>query len=163
MASLIAGKARQVQDTVGLPFLLENITYTFVLPGELSEAEFIEAVMEQSGCYLLLDVTNVYTNARNLGFDAMEFLTRIPLERVVQLHVAGGQWDGDVLLDSHDSPVPAEVWPLVGYVMDHAPVRGILVERDTNFPADFTELLRDVDRAADQIRSVSDRTPSATR
>jgi uncharacterized protein (UPF0276 family) len=163
MASLIAAKARQVQDTVGLPFLLENITYTFVLPGELSEAEFIEAVMEQSGCYLLLDVTNVYTNARNLGFDAMEFLTMIPLERVVQLHVAGGQWEDGVLLDSHDSPVPAEVWPLVGYVMDHAPVRGILVERDANFPADFAELLRDVDRAANRVRSASDRMSSSTR
>ncbi len=163
MASLIAAKARQVQETVGLPFLLENITYTFTLPGELSEAEFIEAVMEQSGCYLLLDVTNVYTNARNLGFDAMEFLTKIPLERVVQLHVAGGQWKDGLLLDSHDSSVPAEVWPLAGYVIDHAPVRGILVERDANFPADFAELLRDVDRAADQIRLASDRIPSSAR
>jgi uncharacterized protein (UPF0276 family) len=148
MAALVAAKARQIQAAVGRPFLLENITYGFILPGELSEAEFIESVLDQSGCYLLLDVTNVYTNATNFGFDPMEFLRRIPLDRVMQLHVAGGQWEDGVLMDSHDAPVPEEVWPLVEFAAAHAPVRGILIERDTNFPENIGDLFTEVDRAA---------------
>ena len=143
----VAERARRAQDHVGRPLLLENITYEFSLGGDLTEAQFIETVVDNAGCGLLLDVTNVHTNAVNHGFDAVAFLDAIPLERVVQLHVAGGRRVDGRLLDSHDSPVPEEVWELVDHVTARAPVRGILVERDDLFPADFGELLGEVGRA----------------
>lgn len=147
VALRVARRARLVQERVGRPLLLENITYSFTLGGELTEAQFIETVVEQADCRLLLDVTNVYTNAVNHGFDPVGFLDAIPLERVVQLHVAGGRHVDGAVLDSHDSPVPEEVWELVDHVVARSPVRGILVERDDAFPPDFGELRGELDRA----------------
>jgi uncharacterized protein (UPF0276 family) len=147
MASTVAAKAQQAQNAVGAPFLLENITYYVDIPAELSEAEFISLVMEQCECGLLLDLTNVYTNAVNHGFDAIDFLDSLPLERVVQIHVAGGVWNGQVLIDSHDHPVPEQVWSLLGHVVERAPVKGVLLERDSRFPADFSDITGELARA----------------
>ena len=86
----IAERARSMSDVLGVPFALENITY-YVHPGkpELSELEFIERVLDQSGVGLLLDVNNVYVNSLNHGFDAQAFIAALDLRRVVEIHVAG--------------------------------------------------------------------------
>lgn len=155
LADDIAGKARQVQEQVGTPFLLENITYHLDFPAELSEAEFITRVIEKAGCGLLLDLTNVFVNATNHGYDPIEFLNSIPLERVVQMHLAGGYWSEGTLLDSHSAPVPAEVWELLEYVSDRTPaLRCVILERDQEFPDDFDELTADLRRAREAIGSV---------
>jgi hypothetical protein len=146
-AALMADKARVVSQAVGRPLLLENIAYNFVVPGELSEARFICSVLEESGCYLLLDVTNVYTNAANLGFDPVEALDSFPLHRLRQLHVAGGTWEGGVLADSHDAQVPDRVWELVRHVARRVTIPAVLLERDARFPDDFGEILGDLQLA----------------
>jgi len=146
-ADAMAAKARSVSDAVGRPFLLENIAYNFVIPGELTEAEFITAVLDNSDCYLLLDVTNVYTNATNLGFDPAEHIDAFPLQRLGQLHVAGGTWNDDVLVDSHDAKVPDRVWDLVRQVAGRVTIPAILLERDASFPDDFGEIMGDIDTA----------------
>ncbi|MFG1793340.1 DUF692 family multinuclear iron-containing protein [Nocardia sp. NPDC049149] len=153
-AAQIAGKVRQVQQQVGTPFLLENITYHLDFPAELSEAEFITLVIESAGCGLLLDLTNVFINAVNHRYDPIEFLNSIPLERVVQLHLAGGYWSEGTLLDSHSAPVPAEVWELLDHVSGRTPaLRCVILERDQEFPDDFTELTADLHRARASIGS----------
>jgi uncharacterized protein len=142
-----AAKIRRIQQRLGRPFLLENITYHFRLRQELSEAEFIREVLEQGDCWMLLDVSNVYTNSVNHGFDPYAFLDEIPLERVVQMHIAGGRWDGDWLEDSHDAPVAEPVWDLARYAADRSDLKAVLLERDAHFPEDFSVLLGELRRA----------------
>jgi uncharacterized protein len=145
VAAEVARKARQVQERVGVPFLLENISYYIDIEGQLSEAEFIVEVMERCDCGLLLDLTNVHINAINHGFATLEFLAAIPLERVVQVHLAGGEPSVGVVLDTHSSPVPGEVFELLRHVVGHAPhLKAVLIERDSNFPEDFHELAHDL-------------------
>jgi uncharacterized protein len=152
IADMVAAKARRVQDQAGRPFLLENITYGFTLGAEMSEADFVCRVLERSGCYLLLDVNNVHTNAVNFGFDPFEFLAGIPLDRVLQMHIAGGHWEDGVLEDGHDAPVPEPVWDLVRYVTDRVDLPAVLLERDDHFPPDFGDLLAEIGRARTYLR-----------
>lgn len=146
-ASAMAVKARHVSRAVGRPFLLENIAYNLVIPGELTEAQFITSVLEDSDCYLLLDVTNVHTNATNLGFGEIELIDKLPLHRLRQMHVAGGTWQDGILVDSHDAQVPERVWELVRHVASRVTIPAILLERDAAFPADFGEILDDIQHA----------------
>jgi uncharacterized protein len=146
-AAHMAAKARLVSQELGRPFLLENITYHFIVPGELSEGQFITTVLEESGCYLLLDVTNTFTNATNLGFDPVERLDSFPLHLARQLHVAGGTWEDGVLADSHDATVADEVWQLIRHVGRRVPIPPILLERDASFPEDFGEIMADLRKA----------------
>jgi uncharacterized protein (UPF0276 family) len=132
---------------VGRPLILENITYVVALPGaEMGEAEFLGELLRHTGCGMLLDVTNLHTNAVNHGYDPFDFLDRLPLDRVVQLHFAGGHWHNGWLVDSHSHPTPQEVWALLEEVVARAPVKGIILERDEDLPP-FGALLEELDRA----------------
>jgi uncharacterized protein len=135
------------------PFLLENITYYFPLPGsEMTEAQFLTRVLEDTGTGLLLDVNNVWVNSVNLGFDPYEFLDSIPLERTVQIHLAGGRYVQDMLVDTHSTPVDEQVWEMLGYVLSRAPVKAILLEWDQDYP-EFGVLLEHLDRARASLES----------
>lgn len=146
-AAAIAAKVRHVQDRLGRPFLLENITYQVDLPSELSESEFITEVMEHCDASILLDLENVSINAANHRFDPYMFLERIPLERVVEVHLAGDRSCSAPRVDAHNAPVSEECLDLLAFVVARADIHGVIVERDEDFPADFTELLADVDSA----------------
>lgn len=149
-ASRCAAKARQFQDMLGVPLLLENIAYYMGIPGgAMTEAEFLSKVVNDADCGILLDLTNLYVNARNLRYDPYEFIDQIPLERVVQVHLAGGTYEDGMWVDTHDHPVDShpEVWDLLDYLCRRAPVRGVLIERDANPPDDFGEMLAEVERA----------------
>jgi uncharacterized protein len=148
LAKTLAAKAQRVQEQIGVPFILENITQQFTMKTELTEAEFLSEFLEHCDCGLLLDLTNVHINSVNHRFDAFEFLDSIPLDRVVQIHLAGGKGSHRLLIDSHSSPVPAEVWGLLDYVLDTgAAPRGVMIERDQDYPEDFGEILADLARA----------------
>lgn len=141
-----------VRREIEAPLLLENITYTVTLPGsEMSEVEFIAEVLERTGCGLLLDVTNLYTNAVNHGYDPGDFLKRLPLDRVVQLHFAGGHWRQNVLVDSHAHPTPPEVWAWMEEVLARAAVKAAVLERDENLPP-FQILLDELGQAREMGR-----------
>lgn len=146
-----AEKASQVQDSLGVPFLLENISYPFCFPGNLSEPEFITKVLEESGCGLLLDLTNLFINSQNHKYDPFAFLDSIPLERAVQIHIAGGEKRGGVWVDTHAQPVDShpQVWELLDYVVNkkRAPVKAVLLERDQNFPENFADIAADLDKS----------------
>jgi uncharacterized protein (UPF0276 family) len=138
---------RKLKSTSDKPFLLENITYYFPVPdNDMSEAEFITRVLTDTDTGLLLDVNNVWVNSVNLHFDPYEFLDQIPLDRTVQIHLAGGEYAGDMLVDTHSAPVVEPVWELLEYVLDRAPVKAILLEWDQDWP-EFGVLLDHLDRA----------------
>ncbi|MEV6681863.1 DUF692 domain-containing protein [Streptomyces erythrochromogenes] len=146
----VARRAQRVQDEVGVPLILENITYHIDLPNPLSEAQFIAEVMEHCACGLLLDLTNLDINSRNHHYDVGDFLDTIPLERVVQVHLAGGTQDPDgTARDTHSAPVPERVWGLLAELSARADIKATLLERDQDFPEDFAEITAEIGRARD--------------
>jgi uncharacterized protein len=144
---IVCRNVNQIKAHTDTPFLLENITYYFPIPfSEMTEAEFITRVLERTDCGMLLDVNNVHINSINLGYDPHEFLKSLPLERVVQLHIAGGRRMFGMLVDTHGAALHPEVWELLDFVVANAPVKGIILERDHDFP-DFQEIVTTLKRA----------------
>jgi uncharacterized protein len=129
---LVAPRAAAMNERYGVPFLLENLTY--YLPGLPSvggrnEVDFLNDLTERAGCGLLLDLYNFYCNAVNFGFDPFAALARLRLERVVEIHVAGGAAHGGFLTDVHSRTVPEPVWELLEWVAPRAPnLCGIVYE-----------------------------------
>ena len=144
----VARRVCQVQDYLEAPLVLENpSTYLEFQGSTLGEAEFIAALLEESDAGLLLDVNNVYVNARNHGFDARAYLKQLPLERVVQLHVAGHSQAEGYLADTHSAPVADEVWALLEHALRLGARAPLLVEWDADIPS-FPELERELAKAA---------------
>lgn len=144
---VLAANIATARERIAAPLIVENITYPFAFPGaEMDEAAFLAALTNRAGCGLLLDVANLQANAANHGFDPIAFLDRLPLDRVVQLHFAGGHRREGRVVDSHSRPTPPEVWDLLDAVVARAPVKGIILERDEDLPP-FGELLDELDRA----------------
>lgn len=150
--NLIAEKVKRVQEIIGRPFLLENISYYMNVPGsEMNDSQFLAEVLEKADCGLLLDVNNVYVNSLNHNFDPYHYLDQIPLERTVQIHVAGHKQGNEYVIDTHGSAVIEPVFELLQYVLERVEAKGVMLERDQNFP-EFEEILAEVDR----IRKISD-------
>lgn len=145
---IVVENVKKVQAaTPGVPFGLENITMPFYWPdSEMEEHEFIHEVVRQTDCLLLLDLENVRVNAANHKRGGRGFLDRLPLERVVQVHLAGGTHEADLHHDTHTEPISAETWDLLEYLCDVARPPSVLIERDGNFPP-FPELLGEVRQA----------------
>ncbi len=138
------GRIEAVRKHVGLPFLIENISYYMKMPGcEMSEAEFLSSVLEESDCGLLLDINNVYVNSVNHQFDPYEYLDSIPLERTVQIHVAGHKQGKRLIIDTHGAAVIDAVYNLLDYALARCDARAVMLERDQNFP-EFDELLKEI-------------------
>ncbi|MCA9523702.1 MAG: DUF692 domain-containing protein [Myxococcales bacterium] len=143
----LCANIERVRAVIHRPLVLENVTYVIDLPSrEMDDATFIARLLEASDCGLLLDVTNLFINARNHGFDATDFLDALPPERVVQLHFVGAKRRGSQWVDSHADPVNEEIWQLLGEVMRRFPVKGAILERDANWPR-FAELAGELERA----------------
>ncbi|MCP3065172.1 DUF692 domain-containing protein [Myxococcus sp. K38C18041901] len=144
-----ARKARDIQRLLGVPFLLENVSYSFAFPSPMTEQAFVSRVVTEADCGLLLDLTNVFINSQNHRYDPYAFLEALPLDRVIQIHLAGGEKHGGRWVDSHSQSVDAhpEVWRLLEYVVARSPVRAVLIERDQNFPSEFQEMLQDIEHA----------------
>jgi uncharacterized protein (UPF0276 family) len=100
---------------------------------------------------MLLDVTNLYINSVNHAYDPLAFLDHVPMNRVVQLHFAGGHEINGQLVDSHSSAAPPEVWSLLDEVVRRTPVKGVILERDENLPP-FAELAAEIQRAREILR-----------
>jgi len=117
---IVVPRARALGARYGVPFLLENVThYLPDLPadGGRDEITFLNDLTERSGCGLLLDLYNLYCNACNHGFDAECALSRLRLDRVVEIHVAGGATHGGFMMDVHSDLVPEPVWDLLNWTV----------------------------------------------
>ena len=137
----------RVKRRIKTPLILENITYMFRYPApEMEEAEFLQILLEETDCGLLLDVTNLYINSVNHRFDWRKFLDKLPLDRVVQLHFVGGHRRQDLLIDSHSQKTQSEIWEVFQEVCTRREVKGVILERDENFPP-FAEILEELEKA----------------
>ncbi|KKO44672.1 hypothetical protein WG68_14050 [Arsukibacterium ikkense] len=132
----VAARVRTVQDILEQPLVLENVSY-YAAPGQqMSELDFICAVLEQANCQLLLDVNNVYVNSINHGYNALAFLQALPTERIAYYHVAGHyQQAPDLLIDTHGADIPSPVWQLLQQAYQQHGVKPTLYERDFNIPS----------------------------
>lgn len=153
-AERCAARARDFQARVGAPLLLENISRAFDLPGEMDEVTFVRRVVEAADCGLLLDLTNLFVNSHNFGYDPYRYLDELPLERVVQVHLAGSERRGPRWVDTHSQPLAAhpQVWELLDHVCRRVRVRAVILERDQNYPEDFEEILADLRTARSLVR-----------
>ena len=129
-----------MQEAIGRPILLENPSTYVVFPeSTMSETDFIRALVQRTGCGLLLDVNNVFVSATNHGYSALDYLADFPLEHVGEIHLAGhaeqADDEGDLLLiDSHDGPVADAVWKLFEIVIGRCGPIPTLVEWDSKIP-----------------------------
>ena len=145
---VLARNVRIAQDVLGVRLLVENsVRYLgFALP-ELGEAEFVRAVLEAADCDLLLDVSNLFLDARNHGFDPLRFLAALPPERVRQMHLGGYDEGGPLWVDAHASAVADPVWALFEAAQARFPGTPTSIEWDRELPP-FETLLGERARAA---------------
>ena len=145
----VASRIKQVQDILEQRIAMENVSY-YAAPGqEMKEIEFINAVLEEADCDLLLDVNNIYVNSINHKYDAENFLKSLPGDRIAYMHIAGHFKEAeDLLVDTHGAPVIGTVWDLLDKAYEHFGVAPTLLERDFNIPP-LAELLSEVDRISD--------------
>ncbi len=140
----VARRVRQVQDFLGQPILLENVsTYLEFSVSELTEWEFLAAVAEEADCRILLDINNIHVSAVNHGFDPLAYLDGVPAERVWQFHLAGHSDYGRYLIDTHDHPVAPAVWDLYRAALRRFGPVSAMIERDDHIPP-LAELLTEL-------------------
>lgn len=130
----VAERARIVQDYLELPFALENLSsYVAYKDDEMPEWEFYTQIVEKADIYMMLDVNNIYVSSRNHGFEPKNYYENIPLERVLQIHLAGHTDYGDYVLDTHNDYVRDEVWAIYADVYPKTGGVSTLLEWDDNF------------------------------
>ena len=143
----VVSRVAEVQERLGRRILLENVSsYLTFAASRIPEWEFLAEVARRADCLLLLDVNNVYVSATNHGFDAGEYLQRIPVDRVGQFHLAGHQDLGTHLLDTHDAPVADPVWSLYRDAVRRFGRVSTLVEWDDHIPS-LDEVLAQAEKA----------------
>ena len=142
----VAGRIAQVQDALGRRIAVENVSYYAAPYQALGEVDFVNAVLREADCDLLLDVNNVFVNATNHDYDARAFIEAMPGERIASLHVAGHFDEADDLkIDTHGAAVRDDVWDLLAFAYATHGIRPTLLERDFNIPP-LAELLGEVER-----------------
>lgn len=140
-------RVREMRDALERPVAIENVSY-YVGPGvaEMTEWDFLVEVAERADAKILLDVNNIYVNARNHGFDARTYIDKIPVERVVQMHIAGHLMTSEgFIVDTHAEPICDDVYSLFEYTLARTGPVPVLLERDDKFPT-LDELLGEVRR-----------------
>ena len=146
----VVARIQQVQDILGRRIAIENVSYYAAPHQQMREIDFINAVIAEADCDLLLDVNNIYVNSINHRYDPVEFLKSLPGERATYIHVAGHYDEAeDLRVDSHGAPVINSVWSLLEEAYNTFGLLPTLLERDFNFPP-MEELLAEVE----QIRAV---------
>ncbi|MEE4658891.1 MAG: DUF692 domain-containing protein [Halieaceae bacterium] len=151
----VAGRVREVQDLLGRRIALENASYYAVSAAEMTESEFIRAVLEEADCDLLLDVNNIYVNSINHRYDAAAFLASLPLERARYIHIAGHYDEAeDLKVDTHGADVIDPVWSLLEQAYQLCGPLPTLLERDFNLPplADLLDEVAQIRRLQDACR-----------
>ncbi|OSZ63710.1 hypothetical protein CAP39_13745 [Sphingomonas sp. IBVSS1] len=146
--AVVARNIDQAQAALGRPILVENpSTYLEFHSSTLAEWEFLTALVQRTGCGLLLDVNNIHVSAHNHGRDPLDWLDGLPWHAVRQLHLAGpSQGQDGLLIDTHDTPVPGRVWALYEEVRRRAGPVAVMIERDDDIPP-LADLLAELDRA----------------
>ena len=151
----VVQRIRRVEEIIERPFVIENASYYAAPSNEMSEIDFIKAVLDEADCQLLIDINNIYVNSVNHRYDAEEFMRSLPGERIAYAHIAGhyNEYE-DLIIDTHGADVIDPVWRLLEVAYDHFGAFPTLLERDFNIPP-LDELMQEVD----QIRMTQQKYP----
>lgn len=142
----IVERIKKVQDFLKRPLVIENVSYYTSVAAQMPESDFINEIVSQSGCKLLLDVNNVYVNAFNHNYNAKEFIKEMPLDSVEYIHMAGHEKVAeDLIIDTHGQPMIDPVFDLFEWTIERTKPVPVLLERDFNIP-DLEELNQEVNR-----------------
>lgn len=159
MVDVFCKNIETVRKTIKTPLILENITYNFVVPSsEMSEAAFISKVVNQANIGLLLDITNLFINAKNHHFDYQQFLKEIPAEKVVQFHFVGAYQKNGIWYDGHAHEVNDEIWEVLEYATKNTAVKTMILERDENIPH-LQELSKEIEKARNILKAKNNSLP----
>ena len=143
----VTARVQRVQDALGRRILLENVSsYVSFADSVMSEWEFLSAVARSADCLLLLDVNNVYVSSFNHGFDPLEFIRGVPVDRVQQFHLAGHEHCGTHIVDTHDAALIDPVWSLYRAAVQRFGAVSTMIERDDDIPG-LPELVGELDQA----------------
>ncbi len=157
----VAARIARVQDRLGQRIAVENVSsYLRFTNDSMSEWDFLTAIAEASDCGILLDVNNVCVSAHNHGFDPRVYLDAVPAQRVFQIHLAGHSEAGPLRIDTHDHPVPKEVWSLYEYTVQRMGPVSTLVEWDDKIPS-FNVLEAEAARARAVLARISHQAAAA--
>lgn len=144
-----ANRIKRVQEILERTMAIENVSYYAAPSSEMTESEFVNAVLEEADCRLMLDINNIYVNSINHGYDAQAYLRSMPSERLVYFHVAGHYVEAeDLRVDTHGTEVCDPVWSLLDDAYSHFGVVPTLLERDFNIPP-ADELVAEAHRIRD--------------
>lgn len=144
---VVCANIDRAQEALGREMLIENpSSYIDFAPADMTEWQFLDSVCARTGCGLLLDVNNVFVSASNHGFDPVAYLDGVPHERVRQVHLAGHSRGKELLIDTHDRPVPASVWDLYAHVLPRLGPVATMIERDDDIPP-LADLLAELETA----------------
>ena len=153
-AQHIVQKIKQLQDYLERPFVMENVSYYTPVAAQMTEGEFINTIVKESGCQLLLDVNNVYVNGFNHKYDPYSFIEELPLDRVAYIHMAGHeQVEPDLIIDTHGEAIIDPVYDLFEWTIKKIKPVPVLLERDFNIP-EMEELNGELNR----LRSITNKT-----
>ena len=142
----VADRIRRVEDILEQKIGIENVSFYAMPTSQMTEQEFVKAVLEEADCGLLFDVNNTYVNSINHQYDAKEYMQSMPTERMMYLHMAGHFDEADDLkIDTHGQPVKEQVWELLEQTYQYHGVIPTLLERDFNIPS-LSELLEEVEQ-----------------
>lgn len=149
----VSDRIKVVQDFLEMPIAIENVSYYLSIEPQMSEADFINEILDKSGCRLLLDVNNVYVNAFNHRYDPYQFINSLSLDKVQYIHMAGHeQVDENFIIDTHGEDIVDPVYNLFDYVTQKIDSVPVLLERDYNFK-DFKKIIDEVGRLKNIINS----------
>jgi uncharacterized protein len=133
---LVVSHVDQLQQHLGRKIMVENVSsYLEFTDSDIAEWDFVNAVAKRSGCGVLLDVNNIYVNAKNHGFDPLTYLNAIDTMHVGEIHLAGFEDTGEILIDTHSAPVFVDVWLLYEHALKRFGSVPTLIEWDTDIPA----------------------------
>ncbi len=158
----VAARVRRVQDILEQRIALENVSYYAPTDASMDEVDFLLAVLQEADCDLMLDINNIIVNSINHGYDAHEFMVRMPAERIRYFHQAGHYVEApDLRVDTHGAAVDEQTWSLLADAYAHFGPVPTLLERDFNFPPvaellDELSHIRELQRDARQPEAVSD-------
>lgn len=158
--SQVADKVNRIQDVLQQRIVLENPSvYLQFRSASMSEPDFINALTEQTGCRILLDVNNVYVSCFNLGQDPYAHISALKHNCVQQFHLAGHTHNGNHIIDTHDHPVSDPVWELYAHACRHFGETATLLERDDHIPP-FPELMAELELARRKQQQALAATPA---
>tara|TARA_A100001391_G_scaffold129794_1_gene88994 strand:- start:501 stop:1337 length:837 start_codon:yes stop_codon:yes gene_type:complete len=151
---VVCANIDRAQEALARPMLFENPSSYLTFPeDEMAEWEFLSEMVRRTGCYLLLDVNNVYVSAHNHGFSPSDYIAGLPLDRVRQIHLAGHE-PGDIIIDTHDREVSEGVWQLYAETVRKLGPVATMIERDDKIPP-LADLLAEINRACSLANSVT--------